>query len=127
MQDLLVKFLVSEFFIGIEGDLLIGEEHEVVDENLSCLFQGFLWMNRSVGLDLKYQLFIVGLLLNTIVLDVKPYILNRCKDGIHSDKSKLSLGWFVFISRNISASFADRNFHLQFHILLHVADYQFGI
>ena len=69
MQNFLIKLLIALCIIVLEGNLLIREEHEVVDKDLSSLLQGILWMNGTIRCNLKYQFVIVGLLLNTIGLN----------------------------------------------------------
>ena len=87
MQGLLIVSLSLCDLIGLKGDTLVTEQHEVVDKSLSSFCQSIFRMDRTVGDDLEYQLFVVGLLLNTIVLDTVLYVLDRCKDRIGKDRS----------------------------------------
>ena len=47
--------------LAVHGDLLVGEEHEMLDQDFRRLFQGLFRVDRSVGRDLQVQLFVAGL------------------------------------------------------------------
>ena len=68
MQNFLIKLLVALSIVVLEGNLLVGEEHEVIDKDLGSLLQGVLRVDGTIRCNLKHQLVIVGLLLNTIRL-----------------------------------------------------------
>ena len=45
MQDILVELLRTVRILHIHGDLLVGEEHEMLDENLGCFLQSIRRVN----------------------------------------------------------------------------------
>ena len=69
MEHLLIKLLIRILVRILQRDLLIGEEHEVIDKDFGCLFQCILGLNGTIRSDFDNQLVVVGLLLNTIRLD----------------------------------------------------------
>ena len=85
-------FLVELFVVGVgsvvDGDLLVGEEHEVIDEDLRSFLQCILRVNGTVRSYVEYQLVVVGLLLHAEglygVLDVTDGGVNRI-DGNYVD------------------------------------------
>ena len=68
MQYFLVELLVALYICVLQSDLLIREEHEVIDEDLGSLLQGVLRVNGTIRCYLQHELVVVGLLLNTIRL-----------------------------------------------------------
>ena len=79
-QRLFVKILALGSYVLFEGDLVVGEEHEVIDEDLCGLLQGILGRDGPVGGDLKYQGLIVGLLLYAAVFPAIVDILDGSVD-----------------------------------------------
>jgi hypothetical protein len=65
VQYLLIKLLVALAFSVLEGDLLVREEHEVIDKDLGGFLQRVLRVNGTIRRNLQYKLVVVGLLLNT--------------------------------------------------------------
>ena len=112
MQYLLIKFLVTLSVIVLKGNLLIREEHEMIDENLSCLLQGILRMDGTVRRNLKHKLVIVGLLLNTIWLYSVLYVTDRSVNRIDCYYIHIGTELAILISGHISTTFVDCKINL---------------
>ena len=126
-QRLFVKILALGSYVLFEGDLVVGEEHEVIDEDLCGLLQGILGRDGPVGGDLKYQGLIVGLLLYAAVFPAIVDILDGSVDRVNCNGAYRSLLVFVFVCGNITAALANGEFHNDFHAGLHCADVQVGV
>ena len=81
MQHFLIKLLIAVNVGVLQRYLLVGEEHEVIDENLCGLLKGILRVNGTIRRHFKDELVVVGLLLDTIglngILDVTDRGVNR--------------------------------------------------
>ena len=54
MQYFLIKLFIAISIITFKRDLLVREQHEVINQNFCSFFQCFLRMYRTVGTNLKY-------------------------------------------------------------------------
>ena len=104
MKNLFIKLLITLLIMCLKSNLLIREEHEVINKNLRSLFQCILWTNGAISCNFKYELIIVGLLLNTIWFNSVLYVTNRGVDGIDWENVNVSAELTILISRNITAS-----------------------
>ena len=68
MQYFLIKLLIRLGIGVLESNLLVREEHEVIDKDFSGLFQSIFRVNGTIRLNFQYELVVVGLLLDTIGL-----------------------------------------------------------
>ena len=101
--------------------------HEVLDKDLSGLFQRLLRMDRAVGSDLQIQFFIVGLLLDTVVLDRVFHVLDRREDRIDRKRVDIFLRRSVLLRRHITATLTDSNGHLHLSAGSKMANYQLRV
>ena len=90
---LLVKLLIALEVVVLERDLLIGKEHEVVDEDFGSLLQSVLRMNRTVGGDFELSAILAKKAL-TRSLDVRsdlPHI-KALEDELLKEINELGIG-----------------------------------
>ena len=99
MQYFFIKFFITIHIIAFQCNLLIREEHEVINQNLCSFFQRFLRMNRTVGSNLKYQFVVVRLLFNTERFNLILHITYRCINGIDRNYVNIRAIFAVFITR----------------------------
>ncbi len=92
VEYILVEFLAHIALFHIDGDLLIREEHEVVDKYLGRLFQCFLGMYRAVCRDFEVEFLVVGLLLYAVVLNGVFHVLYRSVDRVYRKNAELGFG-----------------------------------
>ena len=69
MKHFLVELLVALVLWAFESNLLVAEEHEVLDEDLGGLLKGVLRVNGTVRSYFKNEFVVVGLHLNAIRLN----------------------------------------------------------
>ena len=112
VQYFFIKLFIAVNIICFQRDLLVREKHEVINQNLCSFFQGFFRMNGTVGSNLKYQFLVVGLLLYTEVLYLILHITYRSINRIDRNYVHIGAIFAVFVSRNITTTFVDRNIYL---------------
>ena len=127
MERVLIELLDNGSRLELERDALVGEQHEVLDEDGSRLFQRLLRMDGTIGGDVERQFLIVGLLLDTIVGDLVLHVLYRRVDGVDSDDTNGVIAFLVLLGGDIATTFLDIEFYLQTGGGLHVADLHVGI
>ena len=127
MQYVLVELLGTVAVLHVERDLLVGEEHEVLNENLGRLLQRIFRMNRTVGSNLQIQFLVVGLLLHTIVFDRILHVLDRREDRIDGERTEFALGRGILLCGNVAAPLTDRKGDLHLGSRCEMANDQFGI
>src|SRR5690606_28065207 len=123
VQHFFVHLLDFGILSGFEFDRLVGEEAEVLDQNVRSAFEGLLGMDRAVGFDIDQQLLIVRLLLHPGVLNAKLHVLYRSEDGVDRNESKDLFAGLVFFCWKVSASLVDGEFDFKVCRLVEVADY----
>ena len=99
----------------------------MLDKDLCSLFQSLFGVNRPVGSNLQVQLLVVGLLLDTVVVDGILYVLDRREDRVDREGAELALGGGILLCRNVAAPLADREGHLHLRAGREVADHQIGV
>ena len=127
MEYILIEFLGTVRVFHVDGDLLVGEEHEVLDENFCGLFQSLFGVNRPVGGNFQIQLLVVGLLLDAVVFDRVLHVLDGREDRVDRKRSELAFSGSVLLGRHVAAAFADRERHLHLRSRGQVTDHQVGI
>ena len=105
MQYLLIKLLVTLNIIVLKGNLLIREEHEVINKDLSSLFQRLLRVNGTIRCYLEDELIVVGLLLNTIGLYCELHITDWSVDRINGNHVNICAELTVLIRGNVTTTF----------------------
>ena len=90
MQYLFIKLFVSIFILRFKSNFLIREQHEVMDQDFSSLFQRIRGIDRTISLDVENQTFIVGFSLYTVVLNLVFHVFNRRVNSI--DRNYTNLG-----------------------------------
>ena len=127
LQYFLVKLLVAVGLGVVEDDLTVGEELEVLDENLGSALEGVLGMNGAIGGDLDDELLVVGLLLDTEVLDGGLHVQDGSVDRVDSDHVDGVIGVAVLLGGNISPALVDRELDLETARGVDVADLELGV
>ena len=97
------------------------------EKDLGSLLECLFGVNRPVGSNFQIQLLVVGLLLDTVVLDRVLHVLDRREDRVDREGSELAVGRRVLLGRNIAAALADRERHLHLRPRGQVTDHQVGI
>ena len=118
MKYFLVELLISLVLRAFESNLLVAEEHEVLDEDLSSFLECVLRVNGTVRSDFEHELVVVGLLLNTIRLYSVLHVTDWGVDRIDWNYVNVSAVCSVLISRNIATALIDSqiNLHRSFDI-----------
>ena len=127
MQYILVELFGSVAVLHVERDLLVGEEHEMLDENLGRLLQSIFRMNRTVGSNLQIQFLVVGLLLHAVVLNRILHVLDRREDRIDRKRTEFALGRGVLLCGNVAAALTDRKGDLHLGSGCEMANDQLGV
>ena len=91
MQHLFIKLFVSIFILRFKSNFLIREQHEVMNQDLSSLFQGIGGIDRTIGLDVKNQTFIVSFSFYTVILNLVFHVFNRRVNSINRNYTNLSI------------------------------------
>ena len=112
MEYLLVKLLVAFKVSVLKSNLFVTEQHEVVDENLGCLFESFLRMYGTIRCHFDNELVVVGLLLNTIWLHSEFDVTDRCVNRIDRNYVNVCAELTVLISGDIATSLVNRKVYL---------------
>ena len=127
MQGALVEFLGLVLLHEVEGDALLAEEHEVLDQDAGGLLECVLRSNGAVTLKLEVELLVVGLLLHTVVLDVVLHIPDRGEDGIDENRVDGSLIVLVLLGGHIATALLDAQLDVELDALVEVADHVFRV
>ena len=127
MENIFIELLGHVILFHIERNLLVGEEHEVVDKDFSRLFQSILRVDGTVRGNLDVEFLIVGLLFHTVVLHRIFYVLNGSVDRVNGQDTEFGIRLTVLVCRDIPATFVDGKLHLQFGLRSQVADNEVGI
>jgi hypothetical protein len=79
-------------------------------------------MDRAIGLDVEGQFLIVGLLLDTVVVDSILDILYRGVDRVDGDNTDWVTRFFVLIRRDLAAALLNHKLDVELGGGLHVAN-----
>ena len=112
VQDLLIKLLVALCLRCLKGDLLVREQHEVVNEDLGSLLQCVLRVDGTIRRNFKHELVVVGLLLDTIRLHSVLHVTNRSVNRIDCNYINVGAELAILISGYISTTFVNCNINL---------------
>ncbi len=112
MQYFLIKLLIALCVVILESDLLVREQHEVIDKNLSGFLQCVFRVNGTIRRYFNNEFVIVGLLLNTIWLNSVFHITDWGVNRIDRNDVDISAEFTVLICGHISASFVDSKINL---------------
>ena len=112
MQHLLIKLLVALLIRILKRNLLVREQHEVINKDFSRLFQCVLRVNGTIGRNFNNQFVIVGLLFDTIWLNGIFHVTDRGVDGIDWKYVYISAELTVFLSRDIATPLVDGQINL---------------
>src|SRR3954452_12046497 len=109
------------------GDLRVGEDLQVGDEDLGRLAQGVLRFDRAGGLDVEREPVVVGALADTGGLDGVGDAPHRREDRVDGDDADRLIGSLVLLGRPVAAATADRHVHLELGLLLERGDVGVGV
>src|SRR5690606_26997851 len=123
VQHFLINLLDFSILPGFEFDRLVGEQAEVLDQNMCRTFECLLRMDRTIRLYVDQQLFVVGLLLHPGIFYAKLNVLDGCEDGVDRNKTEDLFARFVFLSGKVSPSLIDGKFDFKVGRLIKIADY----
>src|SRR6202012_4613264 len=79
-------------------------------------------MDRTIGSDVKHQLFVVGFLLNTVVFDSIFNVLYRCVDRIDRYHTNISVRVFIFFAGYITTALVYSKLDFKRYRSVHVAN-----
>jgi len=112
VQYFFIKLFIAVNIVAFQRNLLIREEHEVINQNFRSFFQSFFRVNGTIRSNLKHQLLVVSLLLNAEVFYLILNITYRSINRIDRNYVHVGAIFAVFVSRNITTTFVDRNIYL---------------
>ena len=112
MQNLFIKFFITVRIRSFKRNLLIGEQHEVINQNLCSFLQCFLRVNGTIRSNFKHQFLVVSLLFYAIVFNGILDITNRRVNRIDRNHVNISTEFTVFICRNVTTTFVNRKIYL---------------
>src|SRR3954447_21640690 len=104
------------------GDLRVGEDLQVGDEDLGRLAQGVLRLDRAVGLDVERELVVVRALADAGGLDVVGDAPHRREDRVDGDDADRLGGGLVVLGRPVTAAAPDRDVELELGVGLERSD-----
>ena len=112
MEYFLVELLVTLNICILKSNLLVREQHEVVNQYLGCLFKCILRVNGTIRRDFEDEFVVVGLLLDTIWLYREFHVANRSVNRIDWYYINIGAELTVLICRYVSATFVDSKINL---------------
>ena len=118
----LVELFLHRLGLDIERDALVGEEHEVLDEDGGGLLESLLRVDGPVGLDVEGELLIVSALLYAIVVDGIHDLLDGGVYGVDGDDTDGVGGTLVLVGGHIATALVDAERDVQLGSGLHVAN-----
>ena len=113
MQHFLIKLLVGVNVLVLNGDFLVGEEHEVVNEDFSSLFQRVFGADGAVRRYVNDKLVVVGLLLDTIWLNRITYVSDWGVNGIDRNYIHIGAELTILVGGHIASAFVNGEINLQ--------------
>ncbi len=113
--------------LHLQGDTLVAEQHEVVDQDLGSFLQRAFRIDAAVRGQLDGELLVVRLLFHAGVVHAVLHVLDGCEDGIDEDGTDGRALHFVLLGGHIAAALADGEFHVQLHVVLHAADHELRV
>src|SRR5215208_7851570 len=105
----------------------VGEDRQVLDQDLGGLAQRGLRVERAVGLDVQRELVVVGLLADARGVHGVGDALDRREDRVDRDHADRLVGGLVVLGRGVAAAVPDRQVHLELGLLLEGGDADLGV
>src|SRR3954452_8659403 len=102
--------------------ILVGEDREARDEDLSRLAKRGLRVDRAVGLDVQRELVEVRALADAGLLDAVGDAAHRAEDAVDRDHADRLVGALVLLGRAIAAAAPDREVELELRPLVERRD-----
>ena len=127
MEHFFIELFVLDVLADFKGYLLVGEEHEVVNQNLGGLLECVLGEDGAVGGDFESELVVVGLLVYTEVLNGVLYVLDGSVDGVDRYLVDGVVGGAIFIGRHPRTAFVDSELDCEACAGIQVANHKVGI
>ena len=90
MENLLIKLLITLDVWVFKSNLLVREEHEVMNQNLCCFLECILWVDGTIRANLDDELIVVCLLLYAVRLNSELNITDWGVDRINCDNVDIS-------------------------------------
>ena len=127
-QGLLVKLFALGFYRGLDGNfLVVGEELEVIDEDVGCILQGGLRRDGTVCDNLQVQLLVVRLLFHAVVFHGPVDFTDGRVDSVHGQGADGRVLVAEFLCGNKAAALGDGQGDGNLYGGLQRADVQLGI
>src|SRR5690606_8254234 len=123
VQHFFVHLFDFGVFAGFEFDRLVGEEAEVLDQNVCSAFECFLGMDGAVRFDIEQEFLIVRLLFHARIFNAELNVLDGREDRVDRNVPEDLFAGLVFLSGKVSASFVDGEFDFKVCRLIEVADH----
>ena len=105
MENFLVEFLVALNVVVLKSDLLVREQHEVVNQYFSGFFQRIFRVNGTVRRNFNNQFVVVSLLFNTIRLNRIFHVTDRSVNRIDRNNVDVSAELTVLVCGYVTAAF----------------------
>src|SRR3954451_12286807 len=100
----------------------VGEDRQLLDEDLGRLAQRAGRVDRAVGLDLERELVVVGALPDARALDRVGHTTHGREDRVDRDDADRLVGRLVLLGRPVAAAAPDRHVHLELGLRLERRD-----
>src|SRR4051794_22894142 len=100
----------------------VGEDRELLDEDLGGLAHRGLRLDGAVGLDVERQLVVVGALSDARLLDRVRDAAHGREDRVDGDDADRLVGRLVVLGRAVAAAAADREVQLELGLLVERGD-----
>ena len=126
-EDLLVECVAVLLGLLFENDTLVGEEHEVVDQDLSGFGECLLRCDGAVSSDFDRQFLVVGTLLDTELVNRDHDVADRCVDRIDSEGTDRIVLLTILITGHIATSFVDGDLNLKVGRFIEFSQLEFGV
>jgi len=122
-----VEVFLHGLGFDLEGDALVGEEEEVLDEDGSGFFEGLFGVDGAVGLDVEGELLVVGALFDAVVVDGVHDFFDGGVDGVDGDDTDGVGGALVLVGGDVATTLVDGEADFELGLGFHVADFEFGV
>src|SRR5580700_7327619 len=113
LKSLLVNQVFLLLFLIVKSDVLIRDDHQMLDQDARSLFNSLFRVDRTIRRDLHDQLLEVCTLFHTRILDGIFHILDRRKYRVGRNIAKWRIFRLVVFRRDIAAALTDRDLDIQ--------------
>ena len=127
VEDVLIHYIISPARVIRNADVLVRDQHQVVNHDAGCLLDGIFGMYGTISLNLDGELLVISALSYASVLNAVCHILDGRVNGIERNDANGRIFRQVLTSGHIAASFGDGQFHFQVHKGFHAANQQVGV